>query len=188
MRFLTVLGVCFYSLVVILTGLLMILFAFNVLQPEYVSNTLTLMIFSLNSRFIVGLSGLLLILISISFARVIILGRMKHERSIVFKTSTGEVNVALAAVEDLTRRTDWAIPEIKELRPQVMADKRGIIVDLKAVLKSETSIPEVTQRLQDKVRTKVGEVLGIEEQVIIKIHVVKILSDTHLPFGGYGRV
>jgi uncharacterized alkaline shock family protein YloU len=125
---------------------------------------------------------------------------MKHGRSIVFKTSTGEVNVAFAAVEDLIRRTDWSIPEIKELRPQVMVDKRGIVVDLKTVLKSETSIPEVTQRLQDAVRNKVQEVLGIEEQVIIKIHVVKILSqedkskretqnsDSHLPFGGYGRV
>ena len=94
------------------------------------------------------------------------------------------------------------MPEIKELRPDVIATKKGIIVDLRLVLKSEANIPELTGRLQDITRSKLQEVLGIEEQIIIKIHVTKIISpeekdkrkrdlekeEAAIPFGGYGRI
>ena len=198
MRFLTVVGVFFYALVVIFVGILMILFSLGVVQPENISNLLTLIIFSINSRIIIFLSGVLLILVSISFAQII-LGRIQRERTIAFKIAQGEVTIALSAVEDLIKRLTGLIPEIKELRPDVIATKKGIIVDLMVILKSETNIPDITQRLQEITKSKIQEVLGVEEQIIIKIHVIKIIShedkekrkkdaeriDTNIPFGGY---
>ncbi len=201
MRFLTILGIFFYSVIVILVGTLMIAIAFDFLQPEYISNILALVGFSIRSRLILGLSGLLLILVSLSFAQLM-LGKIQRERTIAFKTGSGEVTIALSAVEDLIKRLAVSIPEIKELRPNVLAGKKGILVDIRAVLNSESNIPDLTQRLNDMARTKIQEVLGIEEQVIIRIHVAKItpLSDKerkkreqekttdNIPFGGYGRV
>lgn len=201
MRFLTILGIFFYSVIVILVGTLMIAIAFDFLQPEYISNILALVGFSIRSRLILGLSGLLLILVSLSFAQLM-LGKIQRERTIAFKTGSGEVTIALSAVEDLIKRLAVSIPEIKELRPNVLAGKKGILVDIRAVLNSESNIPDLTQRLNDMSRAKIQEVLGIEEQVIIRIHVAKItpLSDKerkkreqekttdNIPFGGYGRV
>jgi len=198
MRFLTVVGVFFYAVIVICLGILMILFSFDILQPELISNTLTLMVFSINSRIVVGLSGLLLILVSLSFAQII-LGRIQRERTIAFKTGQGEVTIALSAVEDLIKRLTSLIPEIKELRPDVIATKKGILVDLRVILRSETNIPDLTARLQDIAKAKIQEVLGVEEQIVIRIHVVKIIThedkdrkrrdtqglDTNIPFGGY---
>ena len=156
--------------------------------------------YNINSRIIVGLSGLLLIVISFSFAQLI-LGRFQRERTIAFTTASGEVTIALSAVEDLIKRLAGVIPEIKELRPDVIATKKGIIVDIRVVLKSEANIPDLTSRLQEITRSKIQEILGLEEQIIIKIHVVKIISvhDTErkrkelekeeptIPFSGYGR-
>jgi hypothetical protein len=201
MRIFTVLGVLFYSSVIILAGIILIVFALNLLGPQDVNNLLIYTQSSFNSRGIIGLSGLLLILISLSFAQLI-LGRLQREKTIAFTTSSGEVTIALSAVEDLIRRLAGLIPEIKELRPDVIATKKGIIVDLRVVLKKEANIPELTSRLQDITKSKIQEVLGIEEQITVKIHLAKIVAmdekdrkkkelekeEPTAPFSGYGRV
>lgn len=200
MRFFTVIGILFYATVIILVGLVFILFSLNMLPTQDINNFISFIQNTPNSRIIIGLSGLLLILISFSFAQLI-LGRFQREKTIAFTTSSGEVTIALSAVEDLIRRLTHLIPEIKELRPDVIATKKGILVDLRVVLKSEANIPELTSRLQDIARSKIQEVLGVEEQIIIKIHVAKIiaieekkkkesekLEQPTIPFSGYGRV
>jgi len=200
MRIFTVLGIFFYAAVIILASLALIVFALNILQPQDINNLLVQVQGSINSRIITGISGLLLILISFSFAQLI-LGRFQREKTIAFTTSSGEVTIALSAVEDLIRRLTGIIPEIKELRPDVIANKKGIVVDLRVILKKEANIPELTSRLQDITRTKIQEVLGVEEQIIVKIHVAKIAAiedkdkrkkdfektEPEIPFNGYNR-
>ncbi len=201
MRIFTVLGVIFYATVIILAGVILIVFALNLLLPQDINNLLSLIQSSLNSRIILGLSGGLLIFISFSFAQLI-LGRLQREKTIAFTTTTGEVTIALSAVEDLIRRLAGVIVEIKELKPDVIATKKGIIVNLRVVLSKEANIPELTSRLQEITKSKIQEVLGIEEQIIVKIHVAKIIpldekekkrrdlekEGPSVPFSGYGRV
>jgi len=201
MRFFSILGILFYAAVIIALGLTLIIFSFNLLQPQDISSFMDYLLSVPNSRVIVGLLGVLLILVSLSFARII-LGKFQREKTIAFSTASGEVTIALSAVEDLIRRLTGIMPEIKELRPDVIATKKGIVVDLRVVLRSEANIPELTARLQDITKAKIQEVLGIEEQVIIKIHVVKIISaeekekrrreiekhEPTIPYSGYGRV
>lgn len=201
MRIFNVLGIVFYATIIIIIGVAMIIFSFNLLLPQDISNVLFYLQFSANNRIIVGLSGFLLILISFSFAQLI-LGRFQREKTIAFNTASGEVTVALSAVEDLIKRLVVFVPEIRELRPDVIATKKGIMVDLRVVLKSEANIPELTARLQEITRTKIQEVLGLEEQITIRIHIAKIISleekdkrrkdldkqETTIPFGGFGRV
>lgn len=202
MRIFNVLGILFYATVLILIGLGLIIFSLNLLLPQDISNLLVYLQDSFNTRVIVGLSGILLILISFSFAQLI-LGKFQREKTIAFQTASGEVTIALSAVEDLIKRTVVFIPEIKELRPDVIASKRGIIVDLRVILKCEANLPELTERLQEITKSKIQEVLGLEEEIIIKIHIAKIISSEEghkkkkesegveqppIPFGGYGRV
>jgi hypothetical protein len=201
MRTFNVLGIMFYAGVLILIGIVMIVFALNVLPPENVSNFFVYLQSNFNSRLVVGLAGLLLVLISFSFAQLI-LGRFQSEKTIAFTTASGEVTIALSAIEDLIKHFVVIIPEIKELRPDVIATKKGIVVDLKVALKSEANLPELTARLQEITKSKIQEVLGVEEQIIIRIHISKIISreekerkrkeletqEPTIPFGGYGRV
>ncbi|TRZ95112.1 alkaline shock response membrane anchor protein AmaP [bacterium] len=199
MRIFTVFGILFYAGIIILVGLGLIVLSLNILQPQDISNLLTYTQHSLNSRIIIGLAGVLLILISFSFAQLI-LGRFQREKTIAFTTASGEVTIALSAVEDLIKRLAGIIPEIKELRPDVIATKKGILVDLRVVLKSEANIPELTARLQEITKSKIQEVLGLEEQIITRIHVAKIITveekkkrdiekqEPNIPFGDYGRV
>ena len=201
MKFLTVFGILFYAAVIIMIGLVLIVFSLNLLLPQDISSLLNLAQSSQNSRIIIGLAGAILILVSFSFAQII-LGKFQRERTIAFSTSSGQVTISLSAVEDLIRRLTGIIPEIKELRPNVVANKKGIIVDMRVILRTEANIPELTSRLQDIAKSKIQEVLGLEEQIIIRIHVAKIAHDEKdnrrrrdfdkedkptIPFSGYGR-
>lgn len=200
MRIFTVLGIFFYAAVIILAGIVLIVFSLNLVQPQYVAGFFDFLRNSPNSRIISGLSGLLLILLSVSFARLI-LGRLQREKTIAFDTASGEVTIALSAVEDLIRRLTGVLPEIKELRPDVIATKKGILVDLRVVLKREANIPDLTARLQEITRSKIQEVLGIEERITVKIHVAKIVplddkdkkkkdfekDEPTAPLSGFGR-
>lgn len=201
MRILTILGVIFYASVLVLIGTTMIVFSLNFLQIQDISNVLNLLQSSFNTKLVLSLSGLLLILISFSFANLI-LGRFQREKTIAFSTPSGPVTIALSAVEDLIKRMGHMIPQIKELRPNVVAKKNKIETDLRVILRSEANIPELTSQLQEITKVKMQEVLGIEEQIIVRIHIAKIAAtedrekkkkdfnkeEPAIPFGNYARV
>ncbi len=201
MRILTILGVIFYASVLILVGTIIIAFSLNFLQIQDINNLLVYLQASFNTRAVLSLSGVLLILISFSFANLI-LGRFQREKTIAFNTPAGPVTIALSAVEDLIKRMGHIIPQIKELRPNVVAKKNKIEADLRVILKSEANIPELTSQLQEITRVKIQEVLGVEEQIIIRIHIAKIAASEErekkrkdfgkdepaIPFGSFGRV
>lgn len=199
------LGVLFYTAILVLIGLKMIVvslaFSFDFLKPQamlYINSALSFLQTNGNARIILGLSGFLLILVSVSLAQVI-LGKFQREKTIAFKTASGEVTIALTAVEDLIRRLTYLLPDVKELRPDVRAHKKGITVDLRVVLNSEANIPGLTERIEEITRTKMQEVLGLEEKVVVNTHIVKIISaqdkdkrkkddiQPTIPFSGYGK-
>ncbi len=182
MRFFTVLGILFYATILILVGtaLILVAVAFSMQTPPFSLTHLNTVLAHLqataSTRIVIGLSGLLLILLSFWFAQLI-LGRFQREKTIAFSTASGQVTIALSAVEDLIKRLAGSLPEIRELRPDVIAKKSGaIIVDLRAVLRAEANIPELTARLQDLTRSKIQEVLGIEEEIVVRIHIAKIIA------------
>ena len=197
-----VFGVLFYTAVLVLIGIALIVlsftFTFSGLQPQtaqYINDMLSYVQQSAQAKIIIAFSGGLLILVSISFAQLI-LGRFQREKTIAFKTASGEVTIALSAVEDLIRRITNLMPEVKELRPDVKANKKGITVELRVVLKSEANIPALTERLEEMTKGKMQEVLGLEEKIFVNTHIVKIVPQDDndkkqqptIPFSGYGRV
>jgi uncharacterized alkaline shock family protein YloU len=200
MKFITVLGIFFYTIISFIIGGFLIAFALDWLKVQDIYSILGYMQLNLNSKIITGLAGFLLVIISVSFAQII-LGRMEKEKTIAFNTPTGQVTIALAAVEDLIKRLTQNFSEIKELRPNVIASKKGVEVDLRVVLFSEVNIPELTTHLQDVIKTKIQGMLGIEEQITVKVHIAKIITygekkkipaappseETLPPYSGYRR-
>ncbi len=199
MRFITAVYIFFYTIVFFLIGGYLIALALGWLGIQDIYRMIEYTQLSPNAKIITAAIGFLLIIISISFAQLI-LGRMEKERTIAFNTPTGQVTIALSAVEDLIKRLTQNFPEIKEMRPNVIANKRGIEVNLRAVLQSEVNIPDLISHLQEMIKTKIQEMLGIEEQITVKVHVAKIIASEEkkktdspeaetatLPFRGYRR-
>ncbi len=175
MKFFSFCGVLFYTLILSLLGGLIIGFSLHMIVIQDVVALLDAGYNVLNLRIITGLIGLLLILISIAFAQLI-LGRIQKERTIAFNNPSGQVTVSLSAVEDLVKRLTSHLTEIKETRPDVIATKKGIQIDLRVVLRSEANIPDLTLKLQELIKSRIQDILGVEEAVNIRVHVAKIIS------------
>jgi len=155
-------GILFYNFIIDLIGIFLMAFAallsFARLQPvcvKYVNDFLIFAQASLNARIIIFLSGFLLILISHSLAQLI-LSRFQREKTIAFATPSGEVTIALSAVEDLIRRVGSLLPEIKELRPDVRATKKDTIITDLQLMHADQRIQRLQHQVREARQTNIG--------------------------------
>ena len=175
MRFISGLTLFFYTLVFLLVGGACIAISLDLIPQESIVESLNTVYVSTNTRLIIGVTGLLLIAISLMVTRITI-GKLQRERTIAFENQDGQVTISLVAIEDFIKRAAKQLPEVKELKPSVRADKKGIIVIARVTLFSDINIPETTEKIQAIVKTRVQEMLGLEEQTTVRVHVVKIVN------------
>ena len=177
MRFWARLGLFFYMLIVWLLSFAIAIFVLHwpvgfqdiqdILWNVYNDDKL---------RVIFGAVALLLLIKNHFYSRAII-GVQQKEKNIAFNNPSGRVSVSLAAMEDLIRRLVARIPEVKEARPLVIKSSKGLDITVRLILNTETSIPEMTARLQDLIKRKIEDTIGIDEPVIVKIDVIKIILE-----------
>ena len=176
MWLLTQVAVFFYLTIIFSTGFLCILFFFHQLKLADIVNILTnIYQDSQLSMILAGIVGFIM-LVSLLWARLIY-ARRRKERTIAFDNPAGPVTVSLSAMEDLIRRIAVRVPEIKEVRPTITAIKKGLDVEIRLILRTDTSIPEMTARLQDIIRGKIQDVIGLDGKINIRIHVIKIVTE-----------
>jgi len=173
MRIIGGLTLFFYTFVFFLVGGLFIVVSANIIPLNYITDTLNTLYTNMDIRFILGITGALLILISLIVVQITA-GIMRKERTIAFENPNGQVTISLTAIEDFIKRAMKNLPEVKESRPNVRVSKRGIVIINKVILFSDVNIPETTEKIQDIVKSRVQEMLGVEESVEIQINVVKI--------------
>jgi uncharacterized alkaline shock family protein YloU len=154
-------------------GVMLLLVAFNVISRDIASYTTDFVYDTPNMRLIIGITGGLLIMVTLLVMQII-LGRMRMERTIAFENPDGQVTISLSAIEDFIKRLTRQLPEIKELKPNVIATKKGVDITTRLVLYSDTNIPDITEKIQNMIKAKVQDMLGIEESIAVKIHIAKI--------------
>ena len=102
--------------------------------------------------------------------------RFQRQRTIAFTNPDGQVTISLNAIEDFIRRTARHVSEVRDIKSDVLATKKGIEVTSRITLWSESHIPEVTEKIQSLIKTRVQEMLGIEDPVWVRVHVAKIVA------------
>lgn len=176
----TTLSILFYTLIFAIVGTLAIAFALHLVDLSDVSAALIFSYQDLQMRLMTFLSGLLLVLFSLSTVQNMA-GRIQREKTIAFNNPNGPVTVTLSAVEDLIKRLAGQRPEIKDARADVKATKKGIDVNMRIILRTELNIPDFTARLQEIITNKIQDVFGIEETINVRIHVAKIAANEDRP-------
>lgn len=176
MWLLTRMAIIFYVCVLWVTSLAVILFVLHQLEIDTITHLLKIVYNDHNMRIIVGCIAVGFILVSIVLENLIY-GKRRMERNIVFENPSGPVSVSLVAIEDLIKRLIVQVPEVKEIRPYVIAVKKGLDIDVKLTLRHEANIPELTARFQELVRQRVEEALGLDGKINVGVHVTKISLD-----------
>jgi len=180
MKFLGGLTLVFYTLVFLIIAALLIVVAMNIIPQELVTDIVASIYASQNTRLALGIAGALLTLISLMVVQITV-GRIQREKTIAFENPDGQVTISLTAIEDFIKRALKQLPEVKELRPSVKAGKKGIKIINKVTLFSDINIPETTERIQNIVKSRVQDMLGVEEPINIMVHVVKIVHKEEAP-------
>ena len=164
-----------YIVLFVLIGVGLIAFSFHQIPMDSLVGWIELAYTEKNGQLACFLTGVGLILLNWMYAQLA-LARFQKQKTIAFENPNGQVTVSLAAIEDFIRRSSQELMEVKELRSDVVARKGKILVRARAVLWSGAHIPEAAEQIQSVVKTKVQEMLtGIEEPVLVQVHVSKIV-------------
>jgi len=101
----------------------------------------------------------------------------KGNLSVVQKTSFGEIKISIGSIKRLTLKVVKGMGEITEIRPEVNILKSGgISIDLHLSVKQDVNIPELSEKVQRKLKEYLLETSGIETKEI-KIHIDKIFYE-----------
>jgi len=165
----------FYTLVFLIIGISLIGFSLNLIPLEEVFRIMDFSYGQTNLRLATGGVGILLIIYSLVAVQVT-LGNLQREKTIAFDNPSGRVTISLSAIEDFIRRASANIREVKELRADVKAGKKAINITNRVVVYQDANIPETTERIQNILKTRIQDMLGIEEPINIKVHITKIVS------------
>ena len=165
----------FYTFIFMLIGALLVAISIHWITMQGASDAIGYVYTTPQIRIAVGGVGLILVIIGI-FVANISWGKIQREKTIGFEKVDGQVTISLAAIEDFIKRLAFSLPEVKEFKPNVVATKKGINIENRVVLYSDTNIPDITEKIQSILKNRIQDILGIEEAITIKIHIAKIVS------------
>lgn len=188
-RMVTIIVGIFFALL----SLFIISISLKLISPQDISNIIELINANNNLRMALGVIGCILLIFSILGIQLT-LGKLQREKTIAFSNPDGQVTVSLRAIEDFIHKSIKGMEEVKELKADVIATKKGIQINTKVHLWANIDIPATTEKIQQLIKTRLQEMLSIEEPICIKIHVVKIIEKqdfttkeqmTETPFRNY---
>ena len=174
MRFFSKIIVFFYTLIFVIIGVCLIFIALHMEGRYDLSILINPLLDFANLYIVVGLSGVLLILVTLSLANFSF-KKFQAEKTIGYATNEGQVIISLGAIEDFIRRLTQQLPDVKELRSSVFVTRRGIEIESRVILWSTSNIPNITEKIQSVIQSQVQELLaGIDKAVIVNVYVIKI--------------
>ncbi|KUK52114.1 MAG: hypothetical protein XD78_2203 [Desulfotomaculum sp. 46_296] len=92
--------------------------------------------------------------------------RPAREQAVVYEGKLGNVRIALTAIESLAEKVVSQNNGVREVKARVFNRPQGIGIRIKAAVTPDTSIPEVSDVVQEQVKERVFSVTGITVQQI----------------------
>jgi len=141
-----------------------------------VNNYYNVIYYNLLNQIMLGLIAVLLFVLAVYL--IWRKGQYKIENlSIAQKTAFGEVKISTNSLKRLALEVVKKIGEIKEVKTEInLLKKGGINIDLHLSVKQDVNIPELSEKIQKRLKDYLLETSGIEVKEI-KIHIDKIFYE-----------
>ena len=175
MRVVSGLIVGFYTLMFWALGALLIGFGFHWISYNDVVQLLSQLYTDRWFTLATAICGILMILISLWYIQLMVV-KFQREKTIAFNTPDGQVTISLSAIEDFIRKMARQLAEVKEIKPDVIAGRKGVTATCRVTLWGDANIPEVAERLQGILRHRLQDMLGLADPIVVRVHVSKIAS------------
>ncbi|NCD32001.1 MAG: alkaline shock response membrane anchor protein AmaP [Spartobacteria bacterium] len=119
-----------------------------------------------------GLVVLLLMLIYVlTFTR-----KKVPSKNISFDGPNGRVTISVKAVRDFVQRVSAEFSELVSVQPTLEYEGKGLHIDLEVRVIDGTSLPELSQALQERVIERLNEQLGLKSVKSVKVNVREIVD------------
>jgi len=170
-------AVLFYVTMFLFLSVFVMFFILNQVDLVRFFNLLSYVYF--NEQLRISLAGLVCILIFLNYICYyqVLKANATEKNIIAFDNPGGRVSVSLNAIEELIKRIISRFSEVREVKSRVSVSRKGLHIKVRLILRAEGSIPEVTSRVQDAVKSKIQDTIGIDEPIDVAIYVGKILPD-----------
>ncbi|MBC8443149.1 alkaline shock response membrane anchor protein AmaP [PVC group bacterium] len=104
----------------------------------------------------------------------------KRERFLAFDNDGGTVSISTEAMADYITKLTTEFPSVVRMRPNVRPTRGGVDLLIDVRIKAGSQVHEVCELLQQRVRERVVEGLGISEVRRVEVSVKDIVSE-HKP-------
>lgn len=175
MGFLNGLIFIFYNLLTLLVGMVFVGASLGIITLEDSQEIICRIYQDGDLRLYLGASGLLVILISFGVIQLAV-NRMRRGKGIILENADGQISISFSAIEHFVKRLFKNNLDIKDLKAICRKRRKNIEVICKVCLWQNARIPEVTEKMQAVIKSKLQQLLGIEEPIAVKINVFKIAT------------
>lgn len=168
-----------YMVLMVVAGLTLIAISFNFISASRIIDAINLVNTAAGGQIAVAVLGAILIVVGI-LAPIRTAKKTKKSRSITFQNPDGEVTVSISAIEDYVKKVAKDIPDISNVKSRVYFNRKGINIISEVTIKAGSNIPEITERIQLAVKSKVQSMIGVEESINMSLHINKISGDSQM--------
>ena len=165
-----------YMILMVSVGAVIALLSLKALTVDTVTSLMQSVYDSVNLQIALGAVGAIFMIIGL-IVPYRISKKLGKNKLITFQNPDGEVTVSLSAIEGYVRKVAKDIPGIEDIKSNVKVTKKGINIISFVSIAAGTNIPEATENIQVTVKSKVQDMLGVEDPINVTMHITKIMKE-----------
>lgn len=150
----------FFALIMIAVSVVITLLAWNVFTPGDISDLLQAVTDSMLLAAVFTVAALILFAYSI---RIMFVSTKKPAptAAIVKITDTGSIRISIDTVNALAVKLARSVENIRDVRINTLMAEQGIDIYIRAAMTPDANIPEVSQKLQEAVKSGIEAHTGL---------------------------
>lgn len=86
----------------------------------------------------------------------------RHKAAIIHHSDLGDIQIALDAIENLMEKTARHTRGVRGVKARVIREEQGLRVIIRATISPESSVPEVSEQIQRRVKEYAHNTVGVE--------------------------
>lgn len=150
-----------YSLIIFVVSIAALSVASSWVPKEQADAVLGSFYFDKNYAYTAIAVSLIVLLISIRFLYISLRRSRSQSPSIDQRTEVGDIRISIETVENLSLKAAGRTRGVKDLRARVRVSQSGLELLIRTVVDGESSIPDLTEEMQNNVKRYIEEITGI---------------------------
>jgi uncharacterized alkaline shock family protein YloU len=150
------------AIISLLVAFFVIVMIFNVVSLITIQQWLLSFYLFFTQNFIFKILGILVAALFVFLACALLRFLLpKMDNSIVYETPEGEIKISFNSLKALTKEALRNVEEVVSVEPEVTKTGNEAHILLRLQVKPETSVPDLSAMIQNKVREKIERQTGI---------------------------